>query len=509
MSAKAVESQISSHRKAGVLVHPTSFPGPYGIGDLGPAAYQFIDFLVASGQSLWQVLPLGPTGYGDSPYQSFSSFAGQPLIISPELLIESGLLKREDLLDLKPWNPARIDFGPAIIYKTALLKRAFEHFLQEEHAELKNELAVFEEAQKEWLADFALFMAVKDAHGGVMWREWTAEIAFPTQESLEKWRNKLSQEVAYYVFIQFLFFKQWGELKAYAKQKGITIIGDIPIFTAYDSADVWAQKDLFCLDNQGYPVAVAGVPPDYFSATGQLWGNPLYDWQRHQDTGYAWWIQRVGLTLKMVDCLRIDHFRGFEAYWSIPYGSINAIKGEWCKGPSKALFYALQKGLGEELSIIAEDLGVITPEVEALRDLFHLPGMKILQFGFDNTEENAFLPHQFVPKSVCYTGTHDNDTTLGWYLKAEPESQDKVRRYMNSNAEDITWDFIRTCYSSVSEMAIIPLQDVMNLDSGARMNMPGTTANNWQWRYTTDQLTAEIAQKLWDTTSLFGRIQPE
>ena len=506
MAKKSVESQNVSKRKSGILVHPTSFPGPFGIGDLGPSAYAFIDFLAESGQTLWQVLPLGPTGYGDSPYQSFSSFAGQPLLVSPELLARMGLLHAEDL-EPKPWDPVRIDFGPVIIYKTQLLKKAFENFEKtyKEQSGLAGEFEAFWLDQKDWLEDYALFMAVKEVHGGVMWTQWAKEIAFPTKETREKWLKKFAREVRYYSFVQFIFFRQWFSLKAYAEEKGIEIVGDIPIFTAFDSADVWANKELFYLDEEGYPTVVAGVPPDYFSETGQLWGNPLYNWQIHKETGYQWWVKRITFTLKMVDYLRIDHFRGFEAYYAIPYGAKNAVTGEWRKGPYKDLFYALQKSLGDDLPIIAEDLGVITPEVIELRDAFALPGMKILQFGFDNTDENPFLPHQFVPHSVCYTGTHDNDTTLGWYSKASKESREKVRQYMNTDGKEIAWDFIRACYGSVSEMAVVPLQDIMGLDSRARMNTPGTTSNNWQWRYTPDMLRASLAKRLLDISILYGR----
>ena len=506
MAKKSVESQNVSKRKSGILVHPTSFPGPFGIGDLGPSAYAFIDFLAESGQTLWQVLPLGPTGYGDSPYQSFSSFAGQPLLVSPELLARMGLLHAEDL-EPKPWDPVRIDFGPVIIYKTQLLKKAFENFEKtyKEQSGLAGEFEAFWLGQKDWLEDYALFMAVKEVHGGIMWTQWAKEIAFPTKETREKWLKKFAREVRYYSFVQFIFFRQWFSLKAYAEEKGIEIVGDIPIFTAFDSADVWANKELFYLDEEGYPTVVAGVPPDYFSETGQLWGNPLYNWQIHKETGYQWWVKRITFTLKMVDYLRIDHFRGFEAYYAIPYGAKNAVTGEWRKGPYKDLFYALQKSLGDDLPIIAEDLGVITPEVIELRDAFALPGMKILQFGFDNTDENPFLPHQFVPHSVCYTGTHDNDTTLGWYSKASKESREKVRQYMNTDGKEIAWDFIRACYGSVSEMAVVPLQDIMGLDSRARMNTPGTTSNNWQWRYTPDMLRASLAKRLLDISILYGR----
>lgn len=507
MGTTPVNAKKENRRKAGILAHPTSFPGPFGIGDLGEGAYNFIDFLEGAGQSLWQVLPIGPTGYGDSPYQAFSSFAGQPLIISPVKLYELGLLVKDDVVYTPSWDPYAIDYGPAILYKTDLLRKAFKKFDTLKDGDLVAEFKAFTRKEKLWLADYALFMATKDHHEGVVWTQWDSEIAFPDEDAKKKWTKKLAKSVKYYKFIQFIFFKQWFELKAYANEKGIAIIGDTPIFVAFDSADVWANKELFYLDEKGYPTIVAGVPPDYFSETGQLWGNPLYDWDKHKETGYAWWIEKVRYTLTLVDTLRIDHFRGFEAYWAVPYGAPNAINGEWTKGPFKDLFYAFENALGKDLPIIAEDLGVITEEVEDLRDSFHLPGMKILQFGFEGIEENDFLPHHFVPNSVCYTGTHDNDTTLSWYMTIPEESRDKIRRYLNTDGHQIVWDMIRTCYGSVSEMAVVPLQDVMNLGGDCRMNTPGVAAGNWQWRYTEDMLNEGIRDHLAYVTKLYGRLQ--
>lgn len=502
---KMAENSLFKGRKAGILVHPTSFPGHYGIGDLGSYAYQFIDFLAEAGQSLWQVLPLGPTGYGDSPYQSLSSFAGQPLIISPELMEKMGLLTKEEIEPGQWEDPARVDYGAVITYKRELFQIAYQRFLNTDDTKLIKDFENFCREQNYWLEDYALFMAVKDAHGGVMWSQWDRDIAFPTAESLEKWRKVLKNVIRYYCFIQYLFFKQWFKLKKYANDKGIAIIGDIPIYTAFDSADVWAHKELFYLDEEGYPVDVAGVPPDYFSEKGQLWGNPLYDWEVHKKQNYKWWVMRIKSTLNMVDYLRIDHFRGFEAYYAIPYGAKDAVVGEWRKGPGKELFYAIQKELGGELPIFVEDLGFITPEVIELRDQFNLPGMKILQSAFDGSGDNPFLPHNYEKNSVCYTGTHDNDTILGWFKKADTKCKERVKKYMNTDAEDISWDFIRTCFASVSNMAIVPLQDVMSLDSPARMNTPGTTANNWQWRYTPEMLRPELAGRLRMISELYGR----
>lgn len=496
-------------RLSGILLHPTSFPSPFGIGDLGQGAYEFIDYLEKCGQTLWQVLPLGPTGYGDSPYQAFSSFAGQPLAISPQKLYDLNLLTDADICDIPRWDPLKIDYGPAIIYKFSLLQKAYSRFKELNSQDLKDEFNSFCKSEETWLLDYALFMAIKDDHGGVVWNEWDAEIAFPTPAIRLKWQKKLNDAVTYYQFIQFLFFKQWLALKNYANQRGISIIGDIPIFVAYDSADVWGNRELYQLDEKGFPIVVAGVPPDYFSATGQLWGNPLYDWKKHKETGYTWWAKRIESTLKIVDILRIDHFRGFEAYWAVPYGSKTAMNGEWLKGPFKDLFYSLQKSLGEDLPIIAEDLGIITPEVEDLRDTFKFPGMKILQFGFENVEENDFLPHNYIINCVCYSGTHDNDTSLGWYKTASPLSQDRVRRYMNTDANDVSWDFVRACFGSPARMAVVPIQDILSLDCSGRMNTPGVAEDNWQWRYTKDMLTPCIAERLLSLSQLFGRGLPQ
>lgn len=505
MKEKEIPSWKKLQRKSGVLLHPTSFPSPYGIGDLGPSAYYFINFLEEASQQLWQVLPLGPTGYGDSPYQSFSSFAGQPLVISIDLLMEWKLLSLSDFSH-REWEAVCVNYGELIPYKMEILKKAYHNFTHfDEKDTLVQEYQTFVKEQAHWLSNYATFMAVKDYHNGVMWTEWEKDIAFPTPASLKKWQTKLENEINYYQFLQFTFFKQWFELKEYANQKGIEIIGDIPIFVAFDSADVWANKELFMLDTKGYPTLVAGVPPDYFSATGQLWGNPLYDWKKHKAENYKWWTARVAQNLKMYDYLRIDHFRGFAAFWAIPFGNETAIEGEWLPGPGKDLFKAFQQVLGKEIPIIAEDLGIITPDVEELRDDFALPGMKILQFAFENVEENGDLPHYYPRNSVCYTATHDNDTTLGWYEKLSEVSKDKVRRYLNTDANAICWDFIRLCFGSVSKMAIVPLQDIFGFGSFSRMNTPGVAAGNWQWRYTAEMLNPSVSQQLAYVTKLYGR----
>ncbi len=493
-------------RFSGILAHPTSFPSPYGIGDLGEGAYRFIDFLKDAGQSLWQCLPLGPTGYGDSPYQSFSAFAGQPLIISPDRLADMGLLSGEDLKDIPVWDEDKIDYGPVIEYKNQLLNTAYENFKDPKIPEsLSKAYTSFCRKNKAWLDDYGLFMALKDANGGKAWLLWPEAHKNADLKARRRLMRRFKDEAEYYKFIQFIFFTQWDELKTYARDNGIRIIGDIPIFVSPDSADIWANKELFALNEKGYPLAVAGVPPDYFSATGQLWGNPLYDWEAHRATGYAWWISRIKNQLKLVDFLRIDHFRGFEAYWAVPYGRKTAQRGKWQKGPGADLFNAICQALGNDLPIFAEDLGVITPEVEKLRDEFHFPGMKVLQFGFDDVEENHFLPYLFTENCICYTGTHDNDTTAGWYATASEASKDKVRRYMNCDGGMVARDFIRTAMGSVARYAIFPLQDALGLDSEARMNIPGTPSGNWAWRYTQDMLTPGLAQDLAELTVLYGR----
>lgn len=493
-------------RLSGVLLHPTSFPSPYGIGELGKAAYEFIDFLEKSGQHLWQTLPLTPTGFGDSPYQSFSAFAGQPLIISLDHLKELGLLEESDLRDCPVGDPSKVDYGTIIPWKTERLRRAFERFLTTSDKMLLEEYDAFYKANQFWVDDYAMFMACKDAHEGRDWLSWEAKYRVPTEAVKKELKKELAREIKYYYFLQFLFSKEWYALKKYANEKGIQIIGDIPIFVSLDSADVWANQKMFQLDSKGYPLAVAGVPPDYFSATGQLWGNPLYDWDAHKKSGYQWWISRVRNQLDLFDYLRIDHFRGFEAYWSVPYGEETAINGKWKIGPRESLFHAIEKALGKDLPIIAEDLGVITPEVEKLRDQFHFPGMKVLQFGFESQEESAFLPHQFTTTNcICYTGTHDNDTTVGWYETAPEYARDKVRRYMNTDGSSIHFDFIRTCLGSIATFAIFPLQDVLGIGKSGRMNTPGVAMDNWAWRYQRNQLQDDLAERLAVITRLYGR----
>ncbi|MBC8447519.1 MAG: 4-alpha-glucanotransferase [Chloroflexi bacterium] len=494
-------------RSGGVLLHPTSLPGRYGIGDLGDAAYDFVDFLVQSKQSLWQVLPLGPTGYGDSPYQSFSAFAGNPLLISPDRLVREGFLPAAAVQDVPDFPAQRVDYGPVIAYKNGLLRSAYAHFQAHGTAEQREACARFCAEQAAWLDDFALFMALKTyhmhQHGGV-WNTWPRDIALREATAMARWSQQLADQVTLHKFQQFLFFQQWLELKRYANERSIRIIGDVPIFVAFDSADVWAHQELFYLKEDGGPAVVAGVPPDYFSETGQRWGNPLYRWERMALDGYAWWAARMRMLLTQVDIVRLDHFRGFEGYWEIPAEEPTAVVGRWVKGPGVPFFRAMEEALGQ-LPIIAEDLGVITPEVEEMRDRFGFPGMKILQFAFGGERNSNFLPHNFAPNSVVYTGTHDNDTTTGWYNSTTEEERDHLRRYLARDARDVAWDLIRLAYASVADMAIAPMPDLMRLGTKARMNYPSRPSGNWQWRYTPDMLTGDIADHLAEISELYGR----
>ncbi len=490
-------------RTAGILLHPTSLPGRYGIGDLGVEAYQFIDWLHAAGVRTWQILPLGPTGYGDSPYQCFSAFAGNPLLISPDYLGRLNLLAQWDLEKLPQFADEYVDYGAVIEAKMPLLRLAFDNFkAQAANAEFEQFCA----QEQSWLNDFALFMACKAFHNGAAWTTWDQQIALRENSAVALWTDKLADDVQFQKFLQWVFFQQWGELKAYANNKGISIIGDVPIFVAHDSADVWANRELFLLDEQGEPIEIAGVPPDYFSATGQRWGNPLYRWDTMERMGFPWWRDRISATLRTVDIVRLDHFRGFAGFWSVPASEPTAMNGAWRRAPGFALFRALRDELGE-LPLIAEDLGVITPDVEALRDTFDLPGMRILQFAFtDRASKSAFLPHNFVPNTVAYSGSHDNDTTRGWYNAASPEEQHRARRYLNASADEIVWAMLRALYASVANTIVIPMQDALDLGTEARMNRPGQLGGNWTWRVQPTQLSPELAQALYDLADTYGRL---
>lgn len=490
-------------RSSGMLLHPTSLPGPYGIGDLGPHAYRFIDFLADSGCKLWQVLPLGPTGYGDSPYQCFSAFAGNPYLISPDVLMEQGLLWREDLVDMPAWDPTHVDFGALYHWKPGLLDKAFERFEALPRGQIHDEFQAFISSNAAWLDDFSLFMALKNANGGVSWNEWTTEQRVRQQVALEIARRAYAPAIVRQQFRQFLFFRQWNALRAYVHSRGLQIVGDIPIFVAMDSADAWSHPDLFFLDKAGKPSVVAGVPPDYFSPTGQLWGNPLYDWAKHKQSGYAWWIERIRATLSIVDIVRIDHFRGFAGYWEIPGDAPTAQVGRWLPGPGEDLFNAIRAALGD-LPIIAEDLGEITPDVFELRDKFGLPGMKILQFGFSGPD-NPFLPQHYTSNCVAYTGTHDNDTVLGWYRTAPPHERDFYHRYISRDNADVPGDMLRAIWGSVAVFAVAPLQDFLRMGSEARMNFPGKVGGYWTWRMDERVLDENLKNQLRELNWVFQR----
>jgi 4-alpha-glucanotransferase len=488
-------------RRSGILLHPTSLPGSFGIGDLGPSAYRFIDWLVASGQTLWQVLPLGPTGYGDSPYQAFSASAGNPLLISPEWLLEQGLLTDTQLAAAPLFPADTVDFGAVIPWKDALFRNAFAVFTGEPHPEFER----WTTANGAWLEDYALFIAIKAHFGGGPWKDWEADIRGREPQAMAHYAAALADEVAYQKFLQYQFAQQWTTLRAYARQQGVDLVGDMPIFIAHDSADAWAHRELFTVQADGSLEVQAGVPPDYFSETGQLWGNPLYRWDVMAEQGYSWWIDRFRSILNLVDLVRLDHFRGFEAAWTIPGDALTAEKGEWVKGPEFALFDAIHAALGA-LPIIAEDLGVITPGVEALRDRYDFPGMRILQFGFTADVTSAFQPHNYIQNTVAYTGTHDNETTRGWFTNLDEKIKEWVLEYFNSDEENIVYDMVRAIIASVADTAVIPMQDLLDLGNEARMNLPGKLGGNWQWRATRAAFTPESAAELKRLATLYGRV---
>lgn len=498
-------------RSSGILLHPTSFPSEYGIGTLGKEAFSFIDFLKKSKQKLWQIFPLGPTGYGDSPYQSFSSFAGNPYLIDFDLLIEENLLTKDDLKDLNFGdNEEYIDYGIIFNEKYHLLRKVYENFKNSicnlnEGNYSKKLFEKFKIENNSWLDDYSMFISLKNNFKGLPWNEWPENIRSRNLEAMEKYRNNLQYEIDFQNFIQYLFFNQWSNVKKYANQNNIKIIGDIPIFVAADSADTWSNLDIFLFDKDLKPVKVAGVPPDYFSSTGQLWGNPLYNWDKLKETGYKWWIERVKASLSLCDIIRIDHFRGFESYWAVPFGDKTAENGQWLPGPGIDLFNAIKNELGE-LPIIAEDLGSMTQEVINLRESTGFPGMKILSFAFDSGEENDYLPHTYPRNCVVYTGTHDNDTLVGWFEKAKIEDKRFAMDYLNSRDEkEIHWDTIRAAWSSVADIAIAPIQDFLGLSSEARINTPGVASGNWKWRLKKDILTDDLAEKIEKLTKIYSR----
>jgi len=492
-------------RHSGILLHPSSLPGDYGIGTLGKNAQQWIDDLQKAKQKWWQILPLGHTGFGDSPYQCFSSFAGNPLLIDFERLMDWGLLMQRDFDDCRIKEPlGRVDFHNVISKKYPVLQLAYKRFLKHNPSDIKHDFNVFCEQNAYWLDDYALFLEIKHFHNNLPWHQWNEPFKKREESAIKAFHERFSVETGFHRFCQWVFFRQWRDIKKYANERGIEIIGDIPLYVAHDSADAWAMPHLFQLDKNLNPKVVAGVPPDYFSATGQLWGNPIYDWKQHQKEGFQWWIRRFEASLELFDRIRIDHFRGFAAYWAVPYSDETAINGKWIPAPGKALFKTLTKHFGH-LNIIAEDLGVITPDVIQLRDEFALPGMKILQYAFDS-DDNENMPHNFTQSAVVYTGTHDNETTQGWYENLNAEAKNRLHTYLQSDGNDIHWKLIRLAFASVADFAIIPMQDILGLNNNARMNVPGTIGNyNWQWRLQKNQIHEDTWHVLRFLTELFGR----
>ena len=474
-------------RSSGTLVHPTSFPSKYGMGDLGGDAREFIDFLVRTDQTIWQVLPLGPTGYGNSPYASYSAFAGNHYLISLDRLVEKELLTSEEVREAELPSATTADYEASYAVKDVLYKTAADRFYDRMTKSEKKKLDSFKKQNEYWLDDYCLFMACSIDNGRNPWNKWDKKIAQRDKKTLDGLREKYEDELQYQLWYQFEFFSQWQDVKGYANEHGIRVIGDIPIFVDHNSADVWSNPEYFAVDKQGNRKLVAGVPPDYFSETGQLWGNPLYNWKQMKKDGFSWWIERFRQMFELYDAIRVDHFRGFDAYWEVPASEKTAINGKWVKAPGRELFETIHEKLGE-LPIIAEDLGVMTPSVEDLRDSFDFPGMKILQFAFDSDAGNAFLPHNYPQNCVVYTGTHDNDTTIGWYNTAPEVEKHRLREYTRSNGMQPEWELIRLGMLSVADQAIFPLQDYMSLGGEHRMNLPATVGNNWLWRYTPDML---------------------
>ena len=502
-------------RASGVLLHPTSLPGEFGIGDLGRHAFEFVDFLIETKQTYWQILPLGPTGYGDSPYSCFSAFAGNTLLISPEKLVEDGLLAREQL-DSKPhFEAGRADFGGVYEWKNKIMPEVYGTFRGTTSVDLRGRFETFSQENESWLDDYAMYRAVKVAQGQRAWFEWDMPLKLREPGAIGLISETLYDEIQAEKFYQFIFFEQWSAVKEYANRGGLSIVGDVPIFIALDSADVWCNQDKFKLNDDGSPTVVSGVPPDYFSSTGQLWGNPIYDWDAMQGDGFAWWTSRIKHALKTVDVIRVDHFRGFAASWEVLGGDATAENGRWVDAPGHELFTALKNELGE-LPFWAEDLGVITPDVEQLRDSFGMAGMRILQYAFNGDAKNLALPHNYINNCVAYTGTHDNDTTVGWFhsragagsTRGQSEishEHDFCLAYLNTEGSEIHWDMIRSVWSSVADTAIAPMQDILGLGTEARMNLPASGSGNWYWRFREGDITSELIGRLKQMTEIYGR----
>lgn len=489
-------------RKSGILMHITSLPAPYGIGTLGKQAYEFVDFLTSAGQSCWQLLPLNPTGYGDSPYQSCSSYAGNHYLIDLQQLVEAGLLRQEEI-EAFSWGDRedRVDFGLLYQHRLSVLRRAFERFTDNE------KLDAFCRENGSWLPDFALYMALKDQNCGAPWYNWETPLKTRQPDALWKTRHQLKNEIRFYSFVQYLFYTQWQALRNYAKKMGIMLLGDVPIYVPLDSVEVWTDPELFQLDSTLTPTAVAGCPPDGFTEDGQLWGNPLYRWDVMKKDGYGWWLRRLEAAERLYDAVRLDHFRGFEAYWSVPFGEETARGGKWVKGPGLDFLNAVKKHL-PKLQLIAEDLGYLTPEVLEMRDASGLPGMKVLEFAFDDLAPSDYQPHTYHKNTVCYTGTHDNMTTRQWLESLDPEVLDYATAYMQlTEREGKVWGVIRAAMSSVSDLCIVQLQDYLNLGGEARMNFPGTTKDNWTWRALPGSFHSALAERIHKMTALYGRLQ--
>lgn len=489
-------------RSSGVLMHISSLPSPYGIGTMGKEAKKFVDFLVKGGQKYWQILPICPTSYGDSPYQSFSSFAGNPYFVDLEILCKEKLLTKKECESFD-WGGSEqyVDYGTMYVSRYALLKKAYVRFKKEE----PKEFAEFCKKEADWLDDYALFMALKDANGGVAWFEWDEDLKLRKPAAIEEAKKEHADDIEFYKMLQYFFFQQWWDLKSYANEKGIEIIGDVPIYVAGDSADVWANPGQFYLDEELNPIDVAGCPPDAFSEDGQLWGNPLFRWDVMKKDGYTWWTKRIAAMSKLYDIVRIDHFRGFDSYYAIPAKDDTAKNGEWREGPGMDLFRTLEKKLGK-LNIIVEDLGFLTPSVIKLVEDSGFPGMRVIQFAFDTRDDSNYLPHNYCEHSVVYTGTHDNDTLMGWFKTAPKASVKFAKEYLNLTEEEgYNWGMMRGAWSSVSELAIVPMQDLIGLGSEARMNTPSTLGDNWKWRATADQINNPLAKRLRKYMKMYGR----
>lgn len=492
-------------RTSGVLMPISSLPSPYGIGTMGKAARKFVDFLKKGGQTYWQILPISPTSFGDSPYQSFSSFAGNPYFIDLELLVKDKLLTKKEC-ESYPWgdNETRVDYGIMYQSRYALLRKAYDRFVKD----IPQEFWDFCWIEGWWLEDYSLFMALKDANGGAAWVTWEEKYKYRHDDKMHLFKEEFKEGMQFYKMLQFLFFKQWRELKAYANENGIQIIGDVPIYVAYDSADVWANPNEFYLNNLREPIDVAGCPPDAFSADGQLWGNPLFRWDVMKNNGYEWWTKRISAMSKLYDIVRIDHFRGFDSYFAIPAKDTTAKNGEWRQGPGMDLFRVLEQKLGK-LPIIVEDLGFLTPSVKQLLKDSGFPGMKVIQFAFDSREETNYLPHTYTQHCVVYTGTHDNDTIVGWLKSAPKKSIAYAKEYLQLTEEEgYNWGLMRAAWASVADMCIIPMQDLLELDSDARLNTPSSLGINWQWRATEEQISKDLAKKIHGYAELYGRLNP-